>query len=162
MAIGDSFRKLIGIEENDDEFTEEELEEARQAVLEAEEEEREVRKRPSYFAKPEPQPTPAQQMVRTMTGQQTVVVIEPKSFDECPKLVDGLKGRRPVILNLENVETETARKIFDFLSGAAYALNGTVKKIANNIFIFAPENISISQNEERSFDFGAQNSPWKR
>ncbi|MBR5488517.1 MAG: cell division protein SepF, partial [Firmicutes bacterium] len=52
-----------------------------------------------------------------------LVLIEPKSFDECPKLVDGLKGRRPVIINLEKIETETAKKIFDFLSGATYALN---------------------------------------
>ena len=43
-----------------------------------------------------------------------LVVIEPKSFDECPKLVDSLKGRRPVIINLEKIETETAKKFLIF------------------------------------------------
>ena len=70
------------------------------------------------------------------TNQFKMVVIEPKSFDECPKLVDNLKAKKPVIINLEKVESDIARKIFDFLSGATYALNGNVQKVANNIFIF--------------------------
>ena len=91
-----------------------------------------------------------------------LVVIEPKSFDECPKLVDSLKGRRPVIINLEKIETETAKKIFDFLSGATYALNGNVQKVDNNIFIFAPESVDIAANQdERGFDFGGSKNPWR-
>ena len=91
-----------------------------------------------------------------------LVVIEPKSFDECPKLVDSLKGRRPVIINLEKIETETAKKIFDFLSGATYALNGNVQKVANNIFIFAPESVDIAANQEdRGFEFGGNKNPWR-
>ena len=61
-----------------------------------------------------------------------------------PKLVDSLKAKKPVIINLEKIETDTARKIFDFLSGATYALNGNVQKVANNIFIFAPENVDVA------------------
>ncbi|MFQ7737720.1 MAG: cell division protein SepF, partial [Emergencia timonensis] len=92
------------------------------------------------------------------------VLIEPKAFEECPKLVDSLKGRRPVIINLEKLETEVARKIFDFMSGATYALNGNVQKVANNIFIFAPENVDISssQDERTAFDFSSdEKSPWR-
>ncbi|MDD7511684.1 MAG: cell division protein SepF [Peptostreptococcaceae bacterium] len=93
-----------------------------------------------------------------------LVLIEPKSFEECPKLVDSLKGRRPVIINLEKLENESARKIFDFLSGATYALNGNVQKVANNIFIFAPENVDITGDKEESpvFDLSnTESSPWK-
>ena len=70
---------------------------------------------------------------------------------------------RPIIINLEKIETETAKKIFDFLSGATYALNGSVQKIANNIFIFAPESVDIaaSQEDRGGFDFGANKSPWR-
>lgn len=78
--------------------------------------------------------------------------------------MDSLKGRRPIIINLEKLETEVARKIFDFMSGATYALNGNVQKVANNIFIFAPENVDIaaSQDERTSFDFGTEEkSPWR-
>ncbi|MGI6752271.1 MAG: cell division protein SepF [Anaerovoracaceae bacterium] len=73
-----------------------------------------------------------------------MVVIEPRGFEECPKLVDNLKDKKPVIINLEKMETDTARKIFDFLSGATYALGGNVQKVANNIFIFAPENVDVT------------------
>ena len=54
------------------------------------------------------------------------------------------------------------QKIFDFLSGATYALNGNVQKVANNIFIFAPESVDIAANQdERGFDFGGGKNPWR-
>lgn len=92
-----------------------------------------------------------------------LVVIEPKSFDECPRLVDNLKSRKPVIINLEKLEGDTARKIFEFLSGATYALNGNVQKIADNIFVFAPENVDIAANiEHKSIDFaGNPKNLWR-
>lgn len=77
-------------------------------------------------------------------NQFKMVVIEPRGFEECPKLVDNLKARKPVIINLEKIESDSARKIFDFLSGATYALGGNVQKVANNIFIFAPENVDVT------------------
>ncbi|MEL7656124.1 MAG: cell division protein SepF [Bacillota bacterium] len=97
------------------------------------------------------------------TNQFKMVVIEPKSFDECPKLVDNLKAKKPVIINLEKVESDCARKIFDFLSGATYALNGNVQKVANNIFIFAPENVDVSANiDHKGIDFsGSPKNVWR-
>ena len=99
----------------------------------------------------------------TPTNQFKMVVIEPKSFDECPKLVDNLKAKKPVIINLEKVETDSARKIFDFLSGATYALNGNVQKVANNIFIFAPENVDVTANiDHKGIDFsGSPKNVWR-
>lgn len=97
------------------------------------------------------------------TNQFKMVVIEPKSFDECPKLVDNLKAKKPVIINLEKIESDSARKIFDFLSGATYALNGNVQKVANNIFIFAPENVDVSANiDHKGIDFsGSPKNVWR-
>jgi cell division inhibitor SepF len=101
--------------------------------------------------------------VNPNTNQFKMVVIEPKSFDECPKLVDNLKAKKPVIINLEKVESDTARKIFDFLSGATYALNGNVQKVANNIFIFAPENVDVTANiDHKGIDFsGSPKNVWR-
>ncbi len=73
-----------------------------------------------------------------------MLVIEPKSFDECTKLVDNLRSRKPVIINLERVETDLAKKMFDFMSGATYALSGNVQRVTANIFIFAPANVDIA------------------
>ena len=88
--------------------------------------------------------------VEKITARFNIILLEPKAFDECPKLVDHLKSRKPVIINLENIENDTARKIFDFLSGATYALNGNVQKIAQNIFVFLPENVDVQSAESDS------------
>ena len=85
--------------------------------------------------------------VERITSRFNIILIEPRVFDECPKLVDSLKSRKPVIINLESIENDTARKVFDFLSGATYALNGNVQKIAQNIFVFLPENVDVQSAE---------------
>lgn len=92
-----------------------------------------------------------------------MVVIEPKNLDECRKLVDNLRSRKPVIINLEKVETDLARKMFDFLGGATYALNGTVQRVTQNIFIFAPNNVNINAKLDRATEAGKaeSSSPWK-
>jgi len=95
------------------------------------------------------------------TSQWKMVVNEPTDFNDCPKLVDSLKAKKPVIINLENTETDVARKIFDFLSGATYALNGNVQKVANNIFIFAPENVDVSHSQSQKNTERNYKSPWK-
>lgn len=107
---------------------------------------------------------PMQAKTASNASQFKMVVIEPKAFDECPKLVDNLKAKKPVIINLEKVETDTARKIFDFLSGATYALNGNVQKIANNIFIFAPDNVDVTAYvENKGIDFsGSPKNIWRQ
>lgn len=159
MGFSDAFKKLVGIEEVEDDFSEEEVK-AMKDELRSEE-----RKSVSGF-QPKASETvkvPVEKRVSIAgTNAFKLVVIEPKSFDECPKLVDSLKGRRPVIINLEKIETETAKKIFDFLSGATYALNGNVQKVANNIFIFAPESVDIAANQdERGYEFSGSKNPWR-
>ncbi|MDR3225568.1 MAG: cell division protein SepF [Clostridiales Family XIII bacterium] len=102
--------------------------------------------------------------LRALTQKFKIVVVEPKIFEDSTKLVDSLKSRKPVIINLEKIETDTARKIFDFLSGATYALSGNVQKIANNIFVFLPENVDVSTSTEHDgMTFGAPDgNPWQR
>lgn len=99
----------------------------------------------------------------TGPNQFKMIVIEPQGFDECPKLVDSLKAKKPIIINLEKIETDTARKIFDFLSGATYALNGNVQKVANNIFVFAPENVDVTAYiaQQTSSHTPTINNPWR-
>lgn len=166
MGLGDTLKKLVGIEEIEEEFDENELqaEKERLARENARKPVTDFSKAPKAGATETPKTAvPIERRVSVAgTNAFKLVVIEPKSFDECPKLVDSLKGRRPVIINLEKIETEAARKIFDFLSGATYALNGNVQKVANNIFIFAPESVDIAASQdERGFEFGNNKSPWR-
>ena len=101
----------------------------------------------------------------SIPGAFRLVIIEPQGFDECARLVDGLKNRKPIIVNLEKLDVDTAKKIFDFLGGATYALNGNVQKIANSIFVFAPENVDIdAESEHQPYNFTEENedyNPWR-
>ena len=96
-------------------------------------------------------PLRASEAIKRITAKFNIVVIEPQTFDECPQLVDSLKSKKPVIINLANIENNTARKIFDFLAGATYAVNGNVQKIAQSIFVFLPENVDVQIAEPPNF-----------
>jgi len=76
--------------------------------------------------------------------QLKVVVSEPKVFEDVQPLADNLKNRRPVIVNLEKADPELARRVVDFISGATYALNGSLQKVGSGIFLFVPSNMDIS------------------
>jgi cell division inhibitor SepF len=76
--------------------------------------------------------------------QVRVVVIEPRAFEEAKGITDNLKNRRPVIVNLEQAESELAQRVVDFVSGATYALNGSMQKVGNSIFLFVPNNMDIA------------------
>ena len=79
------------------------------------------------------------------TKRQTQVVIaEPSSYDQVQEIADNLKNHRPVIVNLESADVDLARRVVDFLSGTTYALNGSMQKVGQNIFLFVPNNIDIA------------------
>lgn len=151
MSIVKKFKDLMGIEEIEEEEFEDEIS--------ASGEPSDRKNTDSKYTSPRSRGENKEKfpaMQSRATSPFKLVVIEPQSFEECPKLVDSLKSRRPVIINLEKIESESARKIFDFLSGATYALNGNVQKVANNIFVFAPENVDITgSNENKGFDFNS-------
>ncbi|MGI6206180.1 MAG: cell division protein SepF [Anaerovoracaceae bacterium] len=106
------------------------------------------------------------QTQQTVKKQQfRLVITEPRNFNDCPRMVDSLKTRRPVIINVEHLERETARKIFDFLSGATYAINGKVQKVSDNIFVFAPENVdvlSVTGRDDSIDSRTMRDAPWRR
>jgi len=73
-----------------------------------------------------------------------VVLHQPLEFEDTKVIVDSLKAKKPVIINIEEIDAELARKIFDFCSGALYALDGHIQKVSRGIFILAPNNVDIS------------------
>ena len=156
------WQNLIGLEDEDDEDEIEEIEEVeekkeRKPLFKKREKEQEAEpeqkrelpqpQRQSSVSQSSQRQTSSTMSQKKFTNEVKMIVIKPQSFEESPKLVDSLKARKPVIINLEDLETDVARKIFDFLSGATYALNGRVQKIANNIFVFSPENVDVTYSE---------------
>lgn len=77
------------------------------------------------------------------TTQLKVVVMQPEDFDDVRGIADHLKTKKPVIINLEDMDADTARRIVDFLSGAVYGLDGNIQKVSSGIFLIAPYNVSI-------------------
>ncbi len=72
-------------------------------------------------------------------------VVTPKSFDTVTQIADLLLSKKTVLLNLENTNRETARRLIDFLSGVAYALGGGVEKVADNTYAITPSNVAVSK-----------------
>ena len=77
------------------------------------------------------------------TTQMKVVVVQIEQFDEVREITDHLRNKKAVVINLEKLEKETARRVLDFLSGSVYALGSNIQKIANGIFLIAPYNVDI-------------------
>jgi FtsZ-interacting cell division protein YlmF len=75
-----------------------------------------------------------------------MIVYQPMTYDDTQNIIDNLKNRKPIIVNLESLETDIAQRILDFMSGAVYSLDGNIHKISKGIFILAPANVDISGN----------------
>lgn len=81
-----------------------------------------------------------------MPGVQQVKVIisQPSTFEQSEEICEHLKEKKSIIVNLEYVNKDVARRIIDFISGAVYALDGNIQKISNSIFLVAPFNYEIT------------------
>lgn len=72
-----------------------------------------------------------------------LVVVKPEVFDEARDVATHLKERKTVVMNLENVDLDVARRIVDFMSGSVFALDANIQKVSNGIFVIAPNNVGI-------------------
>ena len=83
------------------------------------------------------------QVINMASGKQEVVLFHAKTFDDAARAADELRKRKAVILNMENVDKSLTRRVVDFLSGSVYALDGSVKKIAQSTYLFCPHNMDV-------------------
>ena len=77
------------------------------------------------------------------TTQLQVVLVKPERFENASEIADHLRDKRTVVLNLEQTDKTIARRLIDFLSGVAYANEGTIKKVALATYIITPYNVEI-------------------
>ncbi|MBO4453004.1 MAG: cell division protein SepF [Clostridia bacterium] len=71
-------------------------------------------------------------------------VVKPERFDEVRQIGEHLLARRTVVLNLEETNKETTKRIIDFLCGVVFAIDGQVKKVANATYVVTPKNVDVS------------------
>lgn len=144
MANEQSFKdKIIKVfnMDVDNEYEEEYEEDYEETPFDDEEvdqEEREYERRPA-----------AKGALSSLAGRPEVLVLEPEFFEDAPMIVNKIKDNKTVVVNLKNTEYEDGRKIFDFLNGAVFALEGSINKIAVNVFILAPKAVSVSKDVEK-------------
>ena len=77
------------------------------------------------------------------TAQMQVVLVKPERFDNVSDIAEHLRSKHAVVLNLESTNKDVARRLVDFLSGCAYALDGKIKKIAISTYIITPYNVDF-------------------
>ncbi len=105
---------------------------------------REARPEPAAPAAERSEPSGFSGKVLSMNANKpSVVLFRPSSFNEATKAADDLRERKAVIVNMENVDPAMARRVVDFLSGCAYALDGKVKKIALATYLFCPHSMDV-------------------
>ncbi len=80
-------------------------------------------------------------------GGVRVHLVLPKSFNDAQQVADKFKDSVPVILNLQSVDNDLAKRLIDFASGLTYALDGGMQRIAEKVFMLTPRNVEISAEE---------------
>ncbi len=73
-----------------------------------------------------------------------VHLVLPRSFNDAQQIADKFKQGIPVILNLQNADTELSKRLIDFTSGLTYALNGGMQRVADKVFLLTPRNVEVS------------------
>ncbi|WP_286034948.1 cell division protein SepF [Megamonas hypermegale] len=94
-------------------------------------------------------------------SQMKVMVIEPVSFDDAQQVADHIRNHKPVVVNFENTNGDIAKRIIDFISGTTYALSGDIKKVGKNVFMCAPDNVSVNFSEETKKQPQNTAMPWE-
>jgi cell division inhibitor SepF len=72
-----------------------------------------------------------------------LMLFEPRHYSDAQDIADNLRHRRPVVVNLQRIEKDQAKRIIDFLSGTVYALNGDIQKVGDHIFVCTPDHVDI-------------------
>ena len=73
-----------------------------------------------------------------------VMVMEPRSFEDAATIVQNLRNRKTIVLNLHLLDKEQSQRTIDFVCGAAHALDGKPQKVGDLVFVFTPSNVTLS------------------
>jgi cell division inhibitor SepF len=94
-------------------------------------------------------PTAATADTEPVTTAVRVHVIAPRSFNDAQQIADRFKAAVPVIINLQTVEPDLAKRLIDFGSGLTYALDGGMQRIADKVFLLTPRNVEVSAEDRQ-------------
>lgn len=150
MAIFENILNAMRANDDDyDEYIENEEEEAK-AVFEEDEDyeappSRAARRREPEFEPPrQKRRAPVQDYSAAEKGRTKLEMVTPKTFEEAAGIADSLKlRRRAVLMSLEAADSDTSRRLLDFLSGAVYGLGGKIRRFSGSTYIITPDNVDL-------------------
>jgi cell division inhibitor SepF len=73
-----------------------------------------------------------------------VIVIEPRSYEEMPQVIQSLRERKSVVLNLTMMDPEQAQRAVDFVAGGTYAIDGRQQRVGERVFLFTPTCVQVT------------------
>lgn len=76
-----------------------------------------------------------------------VHLVVPRTFNDAKQIADRFKAQMPVILNLQGAETDLSKRLIDFASGLTYALDGSMQRVADKVFLLTPRDVELSAEE---------------
>ncbi len=139
MSLIDSIKNILAVPD-EDEF-EEEMEST---------EEPESRKKPEEDSYATKRVESAPRIIKSRNtnfqsaaSQMQMVLVRPDRFEDVTSIADHLNDKKAVVLNLEAANRDISRRIIDFLSGAAYANRGNMRKVANSTFLIVPAGVDV-------------------
>ena len=88
--------------------------------------------------------------INSSMSSSKMVITQATCYEDVEEIGCYLKNKKSVIINLENVSKDDARRILDFLSGAAFMIEGTIQKVSNLIYLMTPRNVEIQNDLERN------------
>lgn len=115
----------------------------------AEEEEEEVEDKKIFGRRNNTNNSKVVNMPQTQGQAIKMVISQPTTFEQSDEICSFLKEKKSIIVNLEYVNKDVARRIVDFISGGVYALDGYIQKVSNSIFLVAPSNYEITNEMAR-------------
>jgi len=137
MGLFDGIKNIFSLSEEDD--FDQELEEAV-------DDKAETRKKAQESRRQEAAPRVIGTKSKTVQynpSQMQVVLVKPERYEDVTSIADHLNDRKTVVLNLETADRDLSRRIVDFLSGAAYANHGNMKKISKGTFLIVPNGVDM-------------------
>ncbi|MFC0271210.1 cell division protein SepF [Metabacillus herbersteinensis] len=132
MSIKNKFKSFFALEDEEYEYVE-----------------NEQQQQEDIFEEQEPmtqKPHSKQNVVSLQSVKKSskVILCEPRVYAEAQEIADQLKSRRAVVVNLQSIQRDQAKRIVDFLSGTVYAIGGDIQRVGMNIFLCTPDNVDVS------------------
>lgn len=153
-AIVNKFMRMMGIGENEeydeevDYYDEEQEDDVEKEELRARRSFRDIENSNPYLRNNNVQPKVIP--MNTAVSSSKMVITQPTCYEDVQEIGEYLKLRKSVIINLENVGKEDARRVLDFLSGATFMIEGTIQKVSNLIYLMTPKEVEIQNDVDKN------------